>query len=222
MPNTSISQPSGLCPRLPGWAGTRTNLDFTEARDSEWQWHQQGHMQIWTKPAPHHSVFYRPDDPPAAKPTASKHWRQPTQTTNKNLKNDCMKLTAHIILLCVWLCFLSNSQEIMTGKNISKMSALCQMGCTSMRQSINSLFTWARQLYAVNGTVMRPITACRHDTGIWLSWLSADGNSVTVWVSRRKRRQLWWLLYVDGWSLRWRCWLHHGRRRQWNVNFNIS
>ena len=23
-----------------------TNLDFTEARDSEWQWHQQGHMQV--------------------------------------------------------------------------------------------------------------------------------------------------------------------------------
>jgi len=23
---------------------TRTNLDFTEARDSEWQWHQLGHM----------------------------------------------------------------------------------------------------------------------------------------------------------------------------------
>jgi len=22
-----------------------TNLDFTEARDSEWQWHQLGHMQ---------------------------------------------------------------------------------------------------------------------------------------------------------------------------------
>jgi len=26
---------SGLCPWLPGWADTRTNLDFTEARDSE-------------------------------------------------------------------------------------------------------------------------------------------------------------------------------------------
>jgi len=24
----------------------KTNLDFTEARDSEWQWHQLGHMQI--------------------------------------------------------------------------------------------------------------------------------------------------------------------------------
>ena len=23
-----------------------TNLDFTEARDSEWQWHQLGHMQV--------------------------------------------------------------------------------------------------------------------------------------------------------------------------------
>jgi len=35
---------------LPRWAGTRTNLDFTEARDSEWQWHQLGHMQICTSP----------------------------------------------------------------------------------------------------------------------------------------------------------------------------
>jgi len=24
----------------------KTNLDFTEARDSEWQWHQPGHMQV--------------------------------------------------------------------------------------------------------------------------------------------------------------------------------
>ena len=26
----------------------RTNLDFTEARDSEWQWHQLGQMQVCT------------------------------------------------------------------------------------------------------------------------------------------------------------------------------
>ena len=24
----------------------KTNLDFTEARDSEWKWHQLGHMQV--------------------------------------------------------------------------------------------------------------------------------------------------------------------------------
>jgi len=43
----------------------KTNLDFTEARDSEWQWHQLGHMQVCTSleidnhAAPHHSGFYR-------------------------------------------------------------------------------------------------------------------------------------------------------------------
>ena len=26
----------------------KTNLDFTEARDSEWQWHQLGRIQVWT------------------------------------------------------------------------------------------------------------------------------------------------------------------------------
>jgi len=26
----------------------KTNLDFTEAGDSEWQWHQLGHMQVCT------------------------------------------------------------------------------------------------------------------------------------------------------------------------------
>ena len=42
---------TALCPGLPRWASTRkvkTNLDFTEARDSEWQWHQLGRMQVCT------------------------------------------------------------------------------------------------------------------------------------------------------------------------------
>ena len=42
---------TALFPGLPGWASTRkvkTNLDFTEARDSELQWYQLGHMQICT------------------------------------------------------------------------------------------------------------------------------------------------------------------------------
>jgi len=48
----------------------KTNLDFTEARDSEWQWHLLGYMQPCssqiTMPVPHHSIFYRPDALPAA------------------------------------------------------------------------------------------------------------------------------------------------------------
>jgi len=33
-----------------------------------------------TTPAPHHSVFYRPDALPASQPTPSKHWRQTLST----------------------------------------------------------------------------------------------------------------------------------------------
>jgi len=40
----------------------KTNLDFTEARETEWQWHQLGHMQVCislqtTMPVPHRSSF---------------------------------------------------------------------------------------------------------------------------------------------------------------------
>ena len=57
----------------------KTSLDFTEARDSEWQWHQLGHIQVCTSlQTDNHTrtpplSFYRPDALPAAQPTASKH-----------------------------------------------------------------------------------------------------------------------------------------------------
>jgi len=53
----------------------KTNLDFTEARDSERQWHHLGHVQVCTslQTDNHTTVFYRPDALPAAQPTASKH-----------------------------------------------------------------------------------------------------------------------------------------------------
>jgi len=41
----------------------KANLDFAEARDSEWQWHKLGRMQVCTllqtdtMPALHHSSF---------------------------------------------------------------------------------------------------------------------------------------------------------------------
>ena len=57
----------------------KSNLDFTEARDSEWQWHQLGHVQVCTSlqtdnlaSTPQLS-FYRPDALPDAQPTVSKH-----------------------------------------------------------------------------------------------------------------------------------------------------
>jgi len=34
--------------RVSQYQKSKTNLDFTEARGSEWQWHQPGHMQVYT------------------------------------------------------------------------------------------------------------------------------------------------------------------------------
>ena len=73
---------TALCRDYPGEPVQKgkTNLHFTEARDSEWQWYQLGHMQVCTSlqtdnhaSTPPLSFFYRPGALPAAQPTASKH-----------------------------------------------------------------------------------------------------------------------------------------------------
>jgi len=58
----------------------KSNLDFIEARDSEWQWHRLGYMQVSTSlqidnhaRTPPLSFFYMLDALPAAQPTASMH-----------------------------------------------------------------------------------------------------------------------------------------------------
>jgi len=57
----------------------KTNLDFTEARNSDWQWNPLEHMQVCTMLyTDNHASnpplsFYRPDALPAAQPKASKH-----------------------------------------------------------------------------------------------------------------------------------------------------
>jgi len=80
---------TALCP---GWAGTRkvkpiwTLLKQETVSGSGISWaicmSAPRSRQI-TTPAPHRSVFYRPDALPAAQPTASKHWRNPTVSVPK-------------------------------------------------------------------------------------------------------------------------------------------
>jgi len=58
---------------------SKTNLDFTEARDSEWQWRQLGRMQVCTSLQTDNHVSTTPRNflqagwPFAAQPTVSKH-----------------------------------------------------------------------------------------------------------------------------------------------------
>ena len=72
------------CPWLPGWASTRKvkpiwillKQETVSGSGISWAVCKSAprFRQITTS-APHHSVFYRPDDLPAAQRTASKHWR---------------------------------------------------------------------------------------------------------------------------------------------------
>ena len=73
---------TALCPGLPRWAGTRKVKSIWILLEQETV---SGSGISWaicksapcsrqtTMPAPHQSVFYRPDALPAAQPTASKH-----------------------------------------------------------------------------------------------------------------------------------------------------
>jgi len=74
-----FNSPFSRTTRVSQYQKGKTNLDFTEARDSDWQWHQLGHRQVCTslQTDNHASIpllsFYRPDALSAAQPTASKH-----------------------------------------------------------------------------------------------------------------------------------------------------
>ena len=86
---------TALCPGLPGWAGTRKVkpiwilLKQKTASGSGISWaickSARRSRQI-TTPAYHHfnSFFYRSDALPAARPTASKHWRHKKYRQHKN------------------------------------------------------------------------------------------------------------------------------------------
>ena len=72
---------TALFPGLPGWAGTRTvkpilKQETVSGSGISWAICKSApHSRQITTPAPHNSVFYRPDALPATQPTASKHWR---------------------------------------------------------------------------------------------------------------------------------------------------
>jgi len=81
---------TALFPGLPRWAGTRKIkpiwilLKQETVSGSSISWaicKSAPRSRQITTPAPHHSVFYRPDALPATQPTASKHWRHIHTTT---------------------------------------------------------------------------------------------------------------------------------------------
>ena len=97
---------TALCPGLPRWAGTRKvkpiwillKQETVSGSGISWAIRKSApcSRQI-TTPAPHRSVFYRPDALPAAQPTASEHWRhyystvKHTEITHHHITNAHLK-----------------------------------------------------------------------------------------------------------------------------------
>ena len=83
----------------------KTNLDFTGARDSEWQWHQLGHMQVCTS--------LQTDNHASTPPLCFLHAGCPScRPTNsvKALKAQALKVTNACLMqpsaccCCYWKC----------------------------------------------------------------------------------------------------------------------
>jgi len=80
----------------------KCNLDFTKARDSEWQWHQLGHMQICTSsqidntPATHHPgrMPFLPPNQQYQSTECTKHGYK-HQVQVKIIKTCCKLFTNH-------------------------------------------------------------------------------------------------------------------------------
>jgi len=67
----------------------KTNLDFTETRHSEWQWHQLGHMQVCTSlQADNHA-----STPPLLPPNQQRQSTVGTEICSASEKLNHMKLS---------------------------------------------------------------------------------------------------------------------------------
>jgi len=81
-----------------------------------------------TTPAPHHSVFYRPDALPAAQPTASKHWRDKmVRIHNKNARNNLLYNKRYLLLpisimtMLELECWRASSSQVVKWLNVSRL-----------------------------------------------------------------------------------------------------
>jgi len=83
----------------------KTNLDFSEARDSEWQWHQLGHMQVCTS----HQADNHASTPPLSFLQAGCPSCRPTNSVKALSERACYHMVIFFIkiVVCVskWVLF---------------------------------------------------------------------------------------------------------------------
>jgi len=90
--------------RVSRYQKVKTNLDFTEARDSEWQWHQLSHMQVCT--------LLQTDNHASTPSLIFFTIRMPFLLPNQQRQcTEGIKVTMQVYLLCLYL-FIRYTQYI--------------------------------------------------------------------------------------------------------------
>ena len=89
----------------------KTNLDFTEARDGEWQWHQLGHMQVCTSlQTDNHASTVPLSFLQAGCPSC-----RPTKSVNapkaKGPNTDLLIIMKQLYIVCVVWCFAGSPSQ---------------------------------------------------------------------------------------------------------------
>jgi len=100
----------------------KTNLDFTEARDIEWQWHQLGHMQVFTS--------YQTDNHASTPPISFLQAGCPScRPTNgvKALKAISEATIATAVPTTTSLHFIYQEVQIHAVKNTNAMCTICNL-----------------------------------------------------------------------------------------------
>ena len=139
-----------LCPGLPGWAGTRkVKLDFTEARDSEWQWHQLGYMQLCTSLQTDNHA----STPPLSFFTGRMPFLPPNQQyvcqSKRNLREHCWVVVAHS------KCLLSVHEVLLIWWTLPQGVAVPGQSSSAEEMQVAPLQTSAHGLHWSSATVSR-------------------------------------------------------------------
>ena len=147
----------------------KTNLDFTGARDSEWQWHQLGHMQVCTSVQTDNHA----SNPPLVFLQAGCPSCRPTNSV-KALKAWCTKLK---YLGCI---FLDGSCEIDISPSVEKFYA-------QFNNIMAVLGKYNNEMAAVHLTNSYCVPSLLYACEIW-SLSNSSAHSVPVAVNDLFRR----------------------------------
>ena len=115
----------------------KANLDFTEARDIEWQWHQRGHMQVYTSLQTDNHA----STPPLSFFTGRRPFLPPNQQ-RQSTEGTTQKLTCGSLIYCTLICSCAVI-AVVTYYTIWMMC--CTQQCTLVHTLVNWHWTWNGQ-----------------------------------------------------------------------------